>query len=203
MTRISKAPYERRKEILDTALELFLKNGYENTSIGDIVAKLGVAQGLFYYYFKSKEEVYRAALEQYTDEFAAKLQTIILDSSIPMVRRIEAVLKTMSDIFAESEHALMDELHRAEHIDMDQRLSMHVAQMLVEPVTGMLDEFNGRGITKIENPGFTATFLIFGIYGLVHGNHEGINSSNYLKINEITALVSRVLDISPETMMRI
>ncbi len=203
MTRISKSPHERRKELLDTALELFMKNGYENTSVGDIVSKLGVAQGLFYYYFKSKEEVYRAALEQYTDEFTAKLQTTILDASIPLVGRIEAVLKTMSDMFAASEHALMDDLHRAEHIDMDRRLSLHVAQMLVEPLTGMLDEFNEQGVTSIENTGFTATFLIFGIYGLIHGNSESIHNSNYLKINEILALVSRILGISQETLMRI
>ncbi len=203
MTRITKPPYERRKEILDTALELFMKKGYESTSIGDIVEKIGVAQGLFYYYFKSKEEVYRAALEQYTDEFASKLQDIILDSSIPLVKKIEVILKIMDDMFAGSEHAFMEDLHRAEHIEMDYRLSTHVAQLLIEPLTGILENLNEQNKIKLENAEFTATFLIFGIYGLVHGHQDVAHNKEHLKTDEIICLAARVFGITPEKLKEI
>ncbi len=49
MVRISKDPEERKNEIVDAAEELFVTKGYEKTSISDIVKKVGVAQGLFYY----------------------------------------------------------------------------------------------------------------------------------------------------------
>jgi AcrR family transcriptional regulator len=126
-----------------------MKNGYENTSVGDIVEKLGVAQGLFYYYFKLKDEVYRAAMEQYTDDFAARLVSIVLEA-VPLADKIEKILKYMSDLIGESEHALMDKAHLAEHIDMDNRLSVHVAQSLIEPVIGMIEELNEKGVTDIK-----------------------------------------------------
>jgi AcrR family transcriptional regulator len=53
--RVTKDPEIRRKELMDVAEELFLENGYEETAVSDIVKKAGVAQGTFYYYFKSKE----------------------------------------------------------------------------------------------------------------------------------------------------
>ena len=46
---------EKQKEIIDTALQLFLEKGYEKTSIKDITEKMNIATGLFHYYFNSKE----------------------------------------------------------------------------------------------------------------------------------------------------
>jgi AcrR family transcriptional regulator len=202
LTRISKPPQERKKEILDTALQLFMKKGYVNTSVGDIVEKLGVAQGLFYYYFKSKEEVYRAALEQLTDEFTVRLVSIV-QGDLPLAEKIELFLKSMDDIIVEADHALMDKVHLAEHVDMDNKLALHVAQSLIEPVTYMLEEMNEKGITKIVGTEATATFLIFGIFGLVHGNPEHEHSKSFFTKEELARMVSGVLGITPEQLMLI
>ena len=56
--RITKEPEARKQEILDTALKLFGENGYEKTSITDIAKAIGVAQGLCYRYFPSKEALF-------------------------------------------------------------------------------------------------------------------------------------------------
>lgn len=202
MTRISKPPQERKKEILDTALELFMKNGYENTSVGDIVEKLGVAQGLFYYYFKSKEEVYRAAMEQFADEFAARLISLTLEP-IPLMERIEKVLGCMSELLAEPEHAFMDQAHLAEHLDMDNRLSIHIAQSLIEPVAGIVEELNEKGLTNTKNPELTATFLIFGVFGIVHGNPNHDHTPTFFTSEEVIKLVAGALDLTGEQLMQI
>lgn len=52
---------ETEQKILDTALNLFLEQGYEQTTIVDIVNSLGgLTRGAFYHHFKSKEEVLSA-----------------------------------------------------------------------------------------------------------------------------------------------
>ncbi len=203
MARITKAPQERRKEILDTALELFLKNGYEKTSVSDIVHKLNVAQGLFYYYFKSKEEVFRAALEQYTDDFAAKLESIILDDSISFIKRIEYVLKTKDQLFHQSEEVLMEGIQHSEQLEMDYRLSIHVAQILVGPVSEALSNANEKGVISIKDTTATATFLVFGIFGLIHGNPEQLHNNQYLDPQDIIFLISKVLGVTPEELAQI
>lgn len=60
MTRITKAPDERRMELFNAAQALFFTKGYEKTSVKDIVKQVGVAKGLFYYYFESKQALLEA-----------------------------------------------------------------------------------------------------------------------------------------------
>ena len=61
--RISKEPEERKQEILETAIRLFAQNGFEKTSISDIAREIGVAQGLCYRYFPSKDVLFQTALD--------------------------------------------------------------------------------------------------------------------------------------------
>ena len=58
--------YKRqRQEILDAAMQVFYLKGYEKATIRDIALDIGVAQGLIYRYFKSKEALFAAALDNY------------------------------------------------------------------------------------------------------------------------------------------
>ena len=43
----------RRQEILMTARELFIKKGYDKTSVNDILKVVDIAKGTFYYYFSA------------------------------------------------------------------------------------------------------------------------------------------------------
>lgn len=55
-----KTPEQWKKEILNAAQNLFTTKGYAETSVSDIMNIVGGAKGLFYHYFKSKEEVMHA-----------------------------------------------------------------------------------------------------------------------------------------------
>ena len=63
--RIVKDPEERRQEIVDGAIRVFARKGYEKAAISDIAGEIGISQGLCYRYFPSKEAIYDAALDQY------------------------------------------------------------------------------------------------------------------------------------------
>lgn len=64
---------DRRREIIQAAKDLFIKYGTEETSISQIIREVGVAHGLFYYYFKSKEEVMGAVVQSMSDDFHREL----------------------------------------------------------------------------------------------------------------------------------
>jgi AcrR family transcriptional regulator len=53
---------ERRSQILDAALVVFSQKGYHATNVSDVAAQAGVSQGTIYWYFESKDELFRAAL---------------------------------------------------------------------------------------------------------------------------------------------
>lgn len=56
---------ERKKQILDAALEAFAEHGYERTSIAIICEKAGIARPTLYQYFKDKRSVFREMLESH------------------------------------------------------------------------------------------------------------------------------------------
>lgn len=56
---------QRRAQLIDAALELFSKRGIEATRVSDIARAAGVAQGLLYNYFPSKEALVMAIIERH------------------------------------------------------------------------------------------------------------------------------------------
>jgi AcrR family transcriptional regulator len=54
---------DTRTRILEAAFQMLSRQGYENTSIKDIAAEAGVAQGLIHYHYKSKQLLVLAVLE--------------------------------------------------------------------------------------------------------------------------------------------
>jgi AcrR family transcriptional regulator len=48
---------EKRRQILDAAVRVFARRGFHTSRVGDIAEEAGVAHGLIYHYFSSKEEV--------------------------------------------------------------------------------------------------------------------------------------------------
>lgn len=54
---VKKSPEQWKSEIIIAAERLFLSKGYEETTVTDIMEKVGGAKGMFYRHFESKEEV--------------------------------------------------------------------------------------------------------------------------------------------------
>ena len=57
--RLTSQGTERKQQLLDAAARLFADRGYAETRILDICREAGVAKGLFYWYFETKEAVFR------------------------------------------------------------------------------------------------------------------------------------------------
>jgi TetR/AcrR family transcriptional regulator, fatty acid metabolism regulator protein len=57
MRATSKAQREKRRRILRAAITVFARNGYHASKVSDVAAEAGVAYGLVYHYFGSKEQL--------------------------------------------------------------------------------------------------------------------------------------------------
>ena len=64
---------KRYELIVKTALELFLKNGYDKTSLSDIVAISGGQLASIYTFFENKEGLFQAIIEQEIDELISEI----------------------------------------------------------------------------------------------------------------------------------
>jgi AcrR family transcriptional regulator len=63
-----------REKLYAAAVELIAQNGYEGTTIDDIVAKAGVAKGTVYYHFKGKAELVQALIEDGLEKRAVEFE---------------------------------------------------------------------------------------------------------------------------------
>jgi AcrR family transcriptional regulator len=97
MTRIVKAPDERRSELIATARQLFYTKGYERTSVSNIVEEIGVAQGTFYYYFDSKQAILEAVVEELVAQSVVLMQAIIADQTLDAIAKWNKTIQVIND----------------------------------------------------------------------------------------------------------
>ena len=85
----------KRSHIVETALRLFAEKGYDRSSIALIAKEAGVAQGLMYNYFKSKDELLLAIFQQGFAEVQATLLPV-LQNGFQMQAYINSVFDTIA-----------------------------------------------------------------------------------------------------------
>ncbi|HEX8754381.1 MAG TPA: TetR/AcrR family transcriptional regulator [Solirubrobacterales bacterium] len=66
-------PVDKRRQILDAAVRVFARQGFHATRVADIADEAGVAYGLVYHYFRSKDEVLN---ELFAERWSLLLQAI-------------------------------------------------------------------------------------------------------------------------------
>lgn len=89
---------ETRERILNEALELFRRNGFEKTTMREIAAEAGVALGSAYYYFASKEALVMAFYERASDAMFPRIEEA-LESAKGLEERLRVILQEKFDYF--------------------------------------------------------------------------------------------------------
>jgi len=76
LTDRSIAPEERRRRILEAAVRVFARKGFHASRVGDIAEEAGVAHGLLYHYFDSKDELLETIFHDTWTELLAAMQDV-------------------------------------------------------------------------------------------------------------------------------
>ena len=74
--------------MIEIAAKLFAEKGYEAVSVRDILDVVDGAPGMFYYYFKSKQDIYVAAMEQYICERLERKCRMLEDDTVPFFKKL-------------------------------------------------------------------------------------------------------------------
>jgi AcrR family transcriptional regulator len=86
----------KRQQIMEGARQVFLQDGFDGASIGDIVRAAGVSKGTVYAYFPSKEALFEAMMVEDRRKQAEALFTIDENN-----RDVAAVLRRLGESFVE------------------------------------------------------------------------------------------------------
>ena len=161
--RVTKEPEVRKQEILDTALKLFGENGYEKTSITDIAKAIGVAQGLCYRYFPSKEALFDSAIEQYADVLVEQFVGSEKDNQKTLRQIIEDMPATME----QKDTKYYSVFHGAENKKFHAPLSLKGCEKLTPLVEQRLLRARQTGEIQFDDIQAAAMFCVYGQLGIL------------------------------------
>ncbi|MGF2616190.1 TetR/AcrR family transcriptional regulator [Rossellomorea vietnamensis] len=78
----------KRKAILETAVELFAEHGYAQTSMQQIADSIGISKGSLYSFFQSKEDLIISIYEHYQQLVFERAYVVGLDGNLPDEERL-------------------------------------------------------------------------------------------------------------------
>lgn len=149
---------ERRQAIIDAATELFIQNGYNETSVSEIVQKLGIAQGTFYLYFPSKYHVRLAILERSMDAIVEASFTNIEAGWDPVKKLEQSIVRAFQVIYTNRD------IIRAVHEDLPmlqyEGETRYKNRRLVDPLSKILKEGKEAGVFSFDSAEVTAYLII-------------------------------------------
>lgn len=162
--RITKEHEERRNEILDTAETLFYTKGYTKTTINDILQKIGIAKGTFYYYFKSKEEVMYAIIHRIVDQDIEVAKQIAQKKEMNVHEKLLQILLSQGqngaehdqkrELVTQFEQPGNEIIHHQTLVIIIKRLSPVLAEVIEQGIT--------EGVYHVERPQETIELLFAG-----------------------------------------
>jgi AcrR family transcriptional regulator len=157
----------RRRLILDAATKLFGKHGYHATTVPMIVEEAEVSTGSFYMYFRNKEDVFNAALEE-LGLAIAKVMDDIKKSHSDALKRIpegaEALFMFLAENRAQARILLV------ESSGLSPRLEKTRRAILLKQEEGLRKIFESApSMFAVENPVIAARCIAGATFEAVYG----------------------------------
>jgi len=199
MPRVSKPPDERRDELIDAAMELFLRRGYERTAVSDVVRRVGVAQGTFYYHFKSKALLLDAVVDRITAGLEQQLRAVIQeDGESSAVKRLHRTLHIMFGAIL-ANRRLIAFLSRSGNERIHDRVRAVLKQRILPLFKELIRSGKQDGSFRVRYPEETAELLLGALAHLTQppGPHEHEHRLERLRV-VVEQTVTRALGIREE-----
>ncbi|MBU7037860.1 MAG: TetR/AcrR family transcriptional regulator [Theionarchaea archaeon] len=196
MTRITKNPDTRKEELIDIAEELFAVKGYEETPVSDIVKKAQVAQGTFYYYFKSKDEILDSVVDRLISGIAAFIREQSQRDDINAIQKIINSIKMFYQFGTEHE-GLISFFHQEKnsllHIKMGKKTEAAIVPIFADVIQQGVEE----GVFDTKYPR-EASSVIFSCWDRLFDSSRFTSTSPESKKRLIVAgfsIIERVLGV--------
>ena len=158
---ISEKGKKRYELIVKTALDLFLKNGYEKTSLSDIVAISGGSLASIYTFFENKEGLFQAIIEQEIDDFIKEIdEKIDLKISHSLEEFLTKFATIIFSIVCTKKNISLGRIMMSEGSKNDGKLARVFLDQILNKIDLVLTNFFERDEVKAElNPKFSAKFI--------------------------------------------
>ncbi|WP_028580177.1 TetR/AcrR family transcriptional regulator [Desulfogranum japonicum] len=165
MVRIVKKPEERKNEIISAACQLFLKKGYDNTTMAQVMKTLNIAKGTIYHYFSSKEDLLEAVVCSIAEDEQARLQEAYDSHQGTVLERLHLLVMSSSHP-PEGHEDFLEDLHQTANTGMHIRLLSQILIRQAPLYARLIEEGCDEGIFSTSHPLECSEFLLSAIHFL-------------------------------------
>jgi len=157
---------EIRSEIINVASKIFTRFGYKKTTMEEIAMACSKGKSSIYYYFKSKEDIFRAVVEKEALELKKDLMKEIASVDDPIEQLKKYILfrmhklKTLTNFYAALNYDYLV------HLDFIQNIRKKYDQDEISVVTDILEKGIEKGEFVIDDPDLAAVALVTAMKGL-------------------------------------
>jgi AcrR family transcriptional regulator len=182
---------KRKREILEKALEVFSKEGYDHTTFQKIADRCGISRTILYIYFKDKRDIFRYAIKLITETLETEMVRVELDPSKPVIERILAVFGSVVDTLADQRTFLAVILEYLMHLRVsgtapEEKILRRTIRVR-HHFTLLVNE--GRASGELRS-GFSGAALNSLLYGLIEAAAFRVSAYKSARIAEVDELKS-------------
>lgn len=132
-----------KEKIVEAAWNLFHKNGYDQTTLDDILEASNTSKGSFYYYFKSKSSLL-STLSDFLDDKYKKIKMEI-DPEMNSFEKLMYLNHKMHAIIEEKiNYELIGSLYASQIVDKDKKYLLSQDREYYKLVTSIIEEGQNR-----------------------------------------------------------
>jgi AcrR family transcriptional regulator len=154
----------KRAELAAVAAGVFIERGVARTAVSDIVSAAGIAQGTFYLYFDSKDDMVVAVADRFVSEIGVVLEASVAGPGAAAPARLRSLVTTLSALAASPSNLAMAEfLHRRENQALHDRLTEPLAERLFVLVESIVAQGAAEGSMVVTEAGPAAWFVLGGL----------------------------------------
>ena len=201
MARVTKEPQVRIAEILNMAEILFYAKGYHETQISDIVKAIGVAQGTFYYYFKSKEEILEALINRQIQQVNYEMEKLTSDNTLGPLRKLELLVRLMFHTIRYKDGLLFEFLYNDRYLHLMDKLTRQGRTFIATFLLRTIDEGRKKDVFRVKHPEVAQAFIGSIMHCLFDLTYEKLPDELYAKYVEMAvALIEKAVGIPEHTL---
>lgn len=158
-------PDEIRELVVQAARKVFARYGFKKTVLDDIARESKKGKSTIYYYFKSKDDIFKAVVDAETELRARLIEDQIREIDDPVMKLKTYIsarmltLKLVANYYEAIKNDLLDQLYfisnlRKNHFETE-----------IRRVEKLLEEGVGKGAFRIQNPELTAKTIVTALHG--------------------------------------
>lgn len=179
---------EKRKEICRIATELFVRKGFEKTTIRDIAKAGSMNSSALYYYFEDKESILYEILMEIMNTSLDQMR-LIVESDLPPREKIDDVIRLHTEIYGVDPVRMGLIVFNQKSLNPEHWEELKGKQrQYTAMVAGILGEMKAQGEIEDLDP----TVCTFALFGMVQWAFGWYNPNGSIRPDQLSDVFTRI-----------